>query len=71
MYPVINNHIVCYSLLFGNLFVHFQFAQDGSAIPDHARFIVYAALTGTGVVGTLLIIAMRKPPESDQSAVNL
>ena len=50
--------------------MHFEF-EGVEHIKKHTRFVVYAVLTGVGVAGTLLIIAMRKPPEDlTQSAIN-
>lgn len=63
------NCVVFYSLLFGNLFVHFEFQSDNN-IPKSTRNAVYGALTGTGVLGTLLILMMRKPPTDDNEAIN-
>ena len=56
-------------MLFGNLFVHFEFLSE-KTISAHTRVIVYAGLTGTGVLGTLLIIAMRKPPQDSGNVIN-
>lgn len=61
------SHFAIASLLFGNLFVHFEFS--GPTIDKHTRLIVYAVLTGTGVLGTLLMIAMRKPMSDRDSNI--
>ena len=55
--------------MFGNLFVHFEFADGGSSISDTIRYTVYGVLSGTGVLGVLLMLAMRKPPARDDSSV--
>lgn len=71
-----HNYISLYykfcSLLFGNLFVHFEFINTGQDISKQVRTVVYAALAATGVLGTLLIIALRRPPpkDDDDSTVN-
>lgn len=57
------------SLLFGNLFVHFEFADAGSSIDKNTRLIVYAVLTGTGVLGTLLMITLRSPSSDRDSNI--
>lgn len=67
-HPVYFCLVVISSLLFGNLFVHFEFADAGNTIPDTTRYIVYGVLSGTGILGTLLIIAMRKPSTTQTDA---
>ncbi|XP_067940067.1 UNC93-like protein MFSD11 isoform X2 [Watersipora subatra] len=55
------------SLLFGNLFVFLEF-RGLTTISKSTRTVVYGGLTGTAVLGTLLLLVLQKPPNSDDQA---
>jgi len=52
-----------YSLLFGNLFVYFKF-KGVTVITADMRTTLFIVLTTLGVIGTLLMVGLRKPPAS-------
>jgi MFS family permease len=48
------------SLLFGNLFVYFEFRGE-TRITKSTRLVVYGVLTGVGILGGLLLLVLRTP----------
>lgn len=57
------------SLLFGNLFVYFQFQETTQGQPPHInrdkRFVVFIVLLVVACIGTLLMLALRPPPQNE------
>ncbi|RWS30849.1 UNC93-like protein MFSD11-like protein [Leptotrombidium deliense] len=54
------------SLLFGNLFVYFQF-EGKDRIESSTRLTTYAVLTSVGVLGTILMVFLRPPRNGDET----
>lgn len=49
------------SMLFGNLFVYFEFRGEES-ISSTTRLTVYGFFTVGGIIGTLLLLTLKSPP---------
>lgn len=54
------------SLLFGNLYVYFEFVGV-TVITADIRTKLFIVLTTLGAIGTLLMIGFRKPPADDSA----
>lgn len=52
------------SMLFGNIFVYFQFKGE-SEISESSRFVVYGVLTGVGVAGTFALLFLKGRTQVD------
>ena len=57
------------SMLFGNLFVYFEFRGEES-ISTSTRLTVYGFFTGGGILGTLCLLTLRSPSSSGSNADN-
>ena len=55
------------SLLFGNLFVYFEF-QGETRVTQSTRLVVYIALASVGAIGTLLLFVLQVPSEQPACA---
>ncbi|XP_067932337.1 UNC93-like protein MFSD11 [Watersipora subatra] len=55
------------NLLFRNLFVFLEL-RGLTTISKSTRTVVYGGLAGTAVLGTLLLLVLQKPPNSDDQA---
>lgn len=56
------------SMLFGNLFVYFEFRGQES-ISSSTRLTVYGFFTGGGILGTLFLLTLKSPPTMRSSYV--
>lgn len=57
------------SMLFGNIFVYFQFRGE-TEISSSSRLVVYGVLTGMGITGTLLLFLLKGRTQADVAATS-
>lgn len=57
------------SMLFGNLFVYFEFRGQES-VSHETRLIVYGFFTGGGILGTLFLLTLKSPNTTASTVTN-